>query len=265
MDIMAVIGLLGAAALVFYGVWDGGSLDNFISSSAVAITVGGTFAALMITFPMKSFAAVPKLLFRAFLSRAHNPGKYVADIVEIAADAKRNGMLYVEKKLPLYKDAFLRKGIGLAVDEKDPGDARYALEAELNKMAERHKAGVKFFEKGATFAPGFGMIGTLTGLINMLMNTEDPGGITKGMAAALVTTFYGLLMANLIFLPIGNKLKKRSEEEILCRQIIIEGVISIINEETPKQVQEKLESYIPPKMRTAEADRLEKSKDYERL
>lgn len=258
MDIMSVIGILGSAALLIYGILDGGSIENFINSSSAAITVGGTVAALMITFPMKVFAAMPKLLLKIFLPGEYNPVKYVTDIVEISTDAKKNGMLYVEEKIPHYKDSFLCKALTLAVDSTAPEEIRHTMETELGYMIERHKSGVRFFEKGAVLAPGFGMIGTLTGLINMLMQTEDPTGITHGMASALITTFYGLIMANVIFLPMGNKLRKRSDEEVLCKQIIIEGVVSIANGETPKQIQEKLDSYIPPSMR--KFDKINKSK-----
>lgn len=249
MDIMSVIGLLGAAGLVIYGVLDGGSLDNFINSAAAAITVGGTFAALMITFPMKTFAALPKLLLKIFFPGRYDPKKYVIEIVGIAVDAKRNGMLSVEKKITLYKDAFLRKAVTLAADSVGPEEIRDIMEREISHMVERHKTGFLFFEKGAVLAPGFGMAGTLTGLINMLMQAEDPAGITHGMAAALITTFYGLLMANVVFLPMGNKLRQRSGEEVLCKQIITEGIVSIANGENPNQIQEKLESYIPPSAR----------------
>ena len=252
MDIMALIGLLGAAGLVAYGVWDGGTADNFISSSAVAITIGGTLAALMITFPMKVFVSIPKLLFKVFFSRPHNPQKYVVELMALSIDIKRNGMLNVERKIMTYKDAFMRKGVQLAADGANPKEVRHIMETELDYMVERHKSGVRFFEKGAVYAPGFGMLGTLTGLINMLMQADDPGGITNGMAAALVTAFYGLIMANIIFLPMGNKLRRKSDEEVLCKQIIIEGVISIMNEENPLQIQEKLISFIPPSMRSAD-------------
>ena len=254
MDIMSLIGLLGAAGLMFYGMVDGGSADNFISASSVAITVGGTFAALMITFPLKVFVSIPKLLAKVFLPRIYDfdPQKYVSYLYEIAYYAKKDGILSVEEKIPEYKDGFLRKAVQLAVDSEPPENIREIMETELGYMIERHKSVIKFFEKGAIFAPGFGMLGTLAGLINMLMQAQDPIGITRGMAGALVTTFYGLILANVIFLPIGNKLQKRSDGEVLCRQLTIEGIISVLNGETPLQIQGKLISYIPPHMRNLE-------------
>jgi chemotaxis protein MotA len=251
MDIMSLIGLVAAAGLLLYGVSDGGSIENFISPGAAAITAGGTLAALMITFPLKTFAALPRLLARIFLPRAFNfdPRKYIADIEEIAVGAKKHGILYLDEKIPEYKDDFLRKGIQLTVDSGSPENIRDIMETDLGYMIERHKSGVRFFEKGAAYAPGFGMLGTLSGLINMLAQAQNPAGITGNMAAALITTFYGLIIANVIFLPLAGKLQKRSEEEVLCKQLVIEGLVSIANGENPKQIQQKLISYVPPAMR----------------
>ena len=247
MDIMSLIGLFGAVGLLFFGMTAGGAqINSFHDIGSVAITVGGTFAALMLTFPMRTFAELPKMILKIFLpGKTFSPQKYAAAIVEIAIDERKNGILFLERKLSEYKDVFLRKGVQFIVDDEKPEEIREKMGAEIKYMAERHKQGVRFFEKGATLAPGFGILGTLTGLINMLAQAETPDGIMSGMAAALITTFYGLILANLIFIPMGNKLQKRSDEEILCKQMIIEGVIAVVNGESPKQISEKLEAYVP--------------------
>jgi len=251
MDIMSFIGLIAAAGLLVYGISDGGSVSDFIASGSVAVTAGGTFAALMIAFPPRVFASLPKLLAKIFLPGLYdfNPQKYVGIIAEIADDAKKYGILYLDGKLHDYKDEFIRKGIQLAVDSEQPEAVRDALETELGYMIERHKSGIRFFEKGAAYAPGFGLLGTLSGLIKLLADADDPSKIAGGMAAALITMFYGLILANVIFLPMGNKLKKRSDEEVLCKQLVIEGVVAIIEGGTPSQIKEKLMPYIPPSMR----------------
>jgi len=251
MNIMSLIGLIAAALLMIYGISDGGDINNFISPGAAAVTLGGTFAALMLTFPLRTFASMPKLLLRVFFPRTFNfdPRRYITDIEEITVSAKKYGMLYFEEKIPEYKDKFLQKAIQLAVDSEDAETIREVMETELGCMVERHKTGIQFFEKGAVYAPGFGMLGTLSGLVNMLAQAEDPAGITKSMAAALIATFYGLIIANVIFLPLSVRLQKRSDEEALCKQLVIEGIAAVVNGEGPKQIQERLISYVPPAMR----------------
>ncbi|MCL2775787.1 MAG: motility protein A [Oscillospiraceae bacterium] len=253
MDILSVMGLIAAAGFIIYGITGGGAqlsqITNFFVLSGVAITVGGTFAALMLMFPVKVFASLPKMLAKIFKPQKFNLPDYIAEVVTIAHEARKNGILSLEEKLPAYKDEFMRKGLQLAVDSTDPDTIRDIMETELGFMIERHNLGIQFFEKGAALAPGFGLLGTLVGLINMLATLDNPNNLTKGMAVALVTTFYGSLLSNVVFLPMGNKLQKRSDEEVLCKQIIIEGVVAIANGESPKQIQEKLLSYVPPAMR----------------
>ena len=253
MDMLSIIGVIAAVGLMIFGMSDSGGnlmqLINFYDVPSIAITVGGTFASLMIMFPLKVFAALPKMLIKIFKPQQFNLRDSVTEIVGIAHDARKNGLLSLEENLSDYKDEFLRKGIQLVIDSTDPESLREIMEAELGFMMERHKAGVSFFEKGATLAPGFGMLGTLVGLINMLATMDDPDNLTRGMSIALVTTFYGSVLANIIFLPMGNKLQKRSDEEVLCRQIAIEGIVAVVNRENPNQIREKLISYIPPSMR----------------
>ena len=151
-------------------------------------------------------------------------------------------------------DEFLKKGIQLVVDGTDPDLVRDILEIELSFLEDRHRLGKDVFEALGTFAPAFGMIGTLIGLIQMLANLDDPSSIGSGMAIALLTTFYGALMANFLFLPMAGKLSVRNNEEMLIRQVIVEGVLAIQNGENPRIVQEKLKSFFPPKMRLVEEE-----------
>jgi len=250
MDIMSITGIFAAAALLIYGmVAGGGELNNFFDIKSAAIVLGGTLAALMIIFPLKSFASLPKLIIKIFTPKQFDPRKYISDVVAAAYLVKKDGLLSLEDMIPEYKDVLMRKGIQLAVDSTEPEEIREILETELGYMTDRHKAGVQFFEKGAVLAPGFGMLGTLVGLINILIRADNPEGITVSMAAALITTFYGLILANIIFLPMGNKLQRISEDEVLCKKIIIEGITAIMTGESPKQIYEKLTAYVTPAMR----------------
>jgi len=254
MDIMSIIGLIGCVGFIFYGIMDSGVINNFFDLPSIVIVVGGTFTALMITFPLKVFAGLPKQLLKIFVPQKFYPLSYISDIVTIATDVRKSGILSQEDKISDYKDEFLRKGLQLAVDSTETDLLRDIMETELMFMIDRHKLGISFFEKGAALAPGFGMIGTLIGLINMLAGMGDGGDINAlvaNMGVALVTTFYGSMLANVLFLPIANKLMQRSDDEVLCKQIVIEGLISIKNGESPKPIEEKLLSYIPPAMRTA--------------
>lgn len=251
MDIMSIIGMIAAWGLVVYGILGSGKMEYFIDYPSVAITIGGTFAALMITFPLKTFASLPKAFARVFVPQKFNPRTYIDDVVQIATDVRKNGILSMEDKIVEFKDDFLKKGMQLAVDAAEQDVMRDVMETELMFMMDRHKDVVAFFEKGAGLAPGFGMIGTLIGLINMLADMSDVESLVSNMAVALITTFYGSMLANIIFLPMANKLQKRSDEEVLCKQIIIEGIIAIVNGDAPRRIEEKLLSYIPPAMRKA--------------
>jgi len=255
MDIMSIIGLLGCFGFIVFGIMESGEIGNFIETTSILIVLGGTFTALMFTFPLKVFIGIPKQLLKVFVPQKFNPRTYIADIVQIATDVRKSGLLSQEDKINDYKDDFLKKGVQLAVDSTEADALRDIMEIELVFMTDRHKLGISFFEKGAALAPGFGMLGTLVGLINMLSGMGEGGDVAQlvsDMGVALITTFYGSILANALFLPIANKLAKRSEEEVLCKQITIEGLISIINGENPRQIGEKLLSYIPPAMRTME-------------
>ena len=255
MDILSIIGLVGAFAVVFVGIAiaGGGFIPErafaFLDAASFALVVGPTIFSLMLMFPMKVFAGLGKAFKKIFVPEKFNPQMYITEIVNIAQDVRRNGLLSIDEKIPTYKDEFLRKGLQLAVDSTEEEMLRDIMETELGFMIDRHRLGVQWFEKGAALAPAFGMVATLIGLINMLGDMDDPDSLMANMGMAMITTVYGCLLANIVFLPIGNKLQKRSDEEVLCKQIVIEGVLSIVNGENPNQIREKLTSYIPPAMR----------------
>jgi chemotaxis protein MotA len=214
--------------------------DSFVDVPSLAITVGGCFAALMVAFPLSDFAKFPKWAGICFMPSKYDPQDYIAQIVEFAKEARIKGLLSLEDKLAEANDEFLKSSLMLVVDSVEPEKVHNLLQAELDKMDERHGVGRSFMEQGGAFAPGFGMIGTLIGLVNMLKDMSDPNSIGPAMATALLTTLYGSMLANLLFSPMANKLSVRHNEEYLCRELIVEGVEAIQAGENPKFIEEKL-------------------------
>jgi chemotaxis protein MotA len=250
-DIATVIGLVAAFGLVIWGILLGGSLSQFWDAPSVAIVVGGTTAALLVSFPLAKVLGLAQVLRKAFFAVPQDPGAVIAKMVRYAERARREGMLALEEESEEEPDQFLRKGLRLAVDGTDPQLLEKILETDIGQIEARHKSGKNVLETGGTFAPAFGMIGTLIGLINMLAALEDPSSIGAGMATALITTFYGALLANAVFLPLAGKLEVRSGEEILVKEMIIDGIMAIQSGDSPRIVEEKLKSFLSPAQRTA--------------
>lgn len=253
MDLMSILGwILGIVLILFGIIFDSGTgnllmenLKNFWNAPSVAVVLGGVAAALMVSFPIKCFIRVPKHLKIVLFPTKYNPLDYIAQIVELAKEARINGLLSLESKLEDTKDPFLKSSMMLVVDAVEPEKVKRLLETELDYLDERHAQDRAFYDKAAAYSPAFGMIGTLMGLVNLLKELNDPDKIAPAMALALVTTFYGTILANLIFTPISNKLRVRHEEEYLCKMIIAEGVESIQAGDNPRFVEEKLTQLIP--------------------
>ncbi|MBU9739288.1 motility protein A [Diplocloster agilis] len=253
MDIMSILGLLMAVILVLFGIMFDtntmkvvlGNLNAFISYPSLAITVGGTIGVMMLSFPASSFRKIGKHLKIVFRPKKFDPGESIRQIVELATEARMKGLLSLEDKLMDIDDPFLYNSLMLVVDSVDLEKVRGVMETELEQFDERHALDRSFYEKAASYAPAFGMIGTLVGLVLMLGNMNDVNSLAAGMATALITTFYGSLMANVICLPIASKLKVRHDEEFLCKQLIMEGVLAIQEGENPKFIEEKLYKLLP--------------------
>ncbi len=225
----------------------GNFADSFVDVPSIAITVGGCFAALMVAFPISTWAKFPKYVAICFMPNKYDPQEYIEQIIEFAKEARVKGLLSLEDKLAGTQDAFLKSSLMLVVDSVEPEKVHNLLQAELDKLDERHGLGRTFMDMGAAFAPGFGMIGTLIGLVNMLKDMSDPNSIGPAMAVALLTTLYGSFLANLIFSPMANKLTMRHNEEYLCKELICEGVEAIQAGENPKFIEEKLNLLIVQK------------------
>ncbi len=253
MDIATLVGFIAGSALIVWGMSNGGSgLAIFVNIPSIAIVVGGGTAAVMVCFPMPQVIGAMKVVKNAFMPQTLRTENIVSTIVSFAEKARREGLLTLEEDAAELDNDFLQKAIQLVVDGTDPELVRDILEIELAFLEDRHRLGREIFEQLGAFLPAFGMIGTLIGLIAMLANLDDPSSIGGGMAVALLTTFYGAVLANFVALPIAKKLGIRSQEEVLMRQVIVEGVLSIQNGENPRIVHEKLKAFFPSNMRKGE-------------
>lgn len=261
MDLATLIGLVTGIGLIAWAIFTGtkGNPGIFLDPASIAIVVGGAIAACLISFPLKKVMEILKVVKHAFLSRNASPAQLIQDMVSYAEVARRDGILSLENLARDIDDEFIVKGIQMAVDGSDPELIEQVLTSELDAVLERHEQGRGLFESLGKYAPAFGMIGTLVGLVIMLRNMNDPSSIGGGMAVALLTTLYGALLANLIALPIADKLKLRSAEERLHKEIVIRGVMAIQSGDNPRIVEQKLKTYLSPSQRR----RLDREEDAE--
>lgn len=261
MDITTIIGIIVAGGLVFSAIIMGGPATWFINPPSIMIVVGGTMGATFINYPLSEVLGVLGVAKNVVLHRSQSFGKLIALIVDFAKKARREGMLSFESQLKDIEDPFLAKGLQLAIDGMESDAIEAVLSTEIQFIEQRHKLGADIFTSMGTFAPAVGMLGTIIGLVQMLMQMEDPSQIGAPMAVALLTTFYGTLLANLLFLPISGKLKTRSKEEVLLKQMVLEGIISIQAGDNHRIVEQKLKAFISPKKReTAETEKAEAEK-----
>lgn len=249
MDIATIIGILSGLGLIGYTIISEGNLDIFLHLPSLMIVGGGSMAAILVNFPLKEVIGVMGVVRKAFTNDEVQATDIIDLFVELSTKARRDGILAIDKELHKIDDDFMRKGLEMAVDGIEPESIKNVMEAELNYLIERHKKGQSIFMALGSYAPAFGMIGTLMGLIAMLKTLDDPSNIGSGMAVALITTFYGSLFANLLFLPIAGKLKNRSDHEVVIKEMMIDGILSIQYGEHPKTISRKLLNYISPKMR----------------
>lgn len=244
MDLTSIIGIVvGMILIVFVGIGPK-DLGNFWDPASVAIVVGGTLSAVVASYPFNLLKETVKHTRILFQGKRYNVGELIDTLVEMAQIARKNGLLALEEKANEQDDAFFQQGIMLIVDATEPEEVRSMMENELELMDQRHEEGLGIYEKAAAYAPAFGMIGTLVGLVNMLMSMDlEEGGsaaVGPAMATALITTFYGCMLANLFFMPIAKKLRVRNEEELLYKQIMLEGILAIQAGDNPKFLKEKL-------------------------
>ncbi len=249
MDIATVLGIVSAFGLVLIAIFMGGGLGLFINIPSLMIVVGGTLGATMINYPLKDVLGVIKVVKNALFTKNIPVQDLIKQFIDFAQKSRKEGILSLEGEIKNLDNEFLKKGIQLSIDGLEPQEIRTIMETELDFLRARHQLGAEIFTTMGTFAPALGMIGTLIGLVQMLQTMDDPSSIGPAMAVALLTTFYGSIMANIVCMPIAGKLKTRSKEEGLIKEMTIEGVISLSNGDNPRIIEQKLHAFIPPSMR----------------
>lgn len=251
MDLGTIIGAVaGVAFVVFAIVANGSGLGPYMNLPSFIMVIGGSFAAMVVANPLARMLGIVRYVRIALRTPDWQEEKIISDLVAFSERARREGLLALEDNLDEVEDEFMRKGIQLVVDGTDPDIIKAILYHDLNEIQSRHESGITIFDTWSKVAPAFGMIGTLVGLIAMLVNLGgDTSVIGQGMALALVTTFYGALLANLFLIPLKTKLQDRDKEETRVKEIVIEGILSIQSGDNPRILLEKLVSFLPPNQR----------------
>ncbi len=249
MDLATLIGLVGAVGVVLGAIFMGGSAPTFFEIASLLIVFGGTMLATLIKFPLGHFLGAFKVAIKAFLYKEPDPEGLIGEAVELAGIARKKGMLALEG-VEISND-FLKRGIQMLADGQEPDFVQRVLNRDINLTIERHERSEAIFRAIGDVAPAMGMIGTLIGLVQMLANMDDPKQIGPAMAVALLTTLYGAVLANIVALPIADKLAHRNTDERLSRSLILESIISIQEGLNPKVMEELLKTYLPTGKREA--------------
>jgi chemotaxis protein MotA len=248
------LGMGSALLLIAIAIAPGASYAAFWDAPSFAVVVGGAIAATCIAFPLRTLFLFPKVMKKVFSPNVQELRPVISQLVEFAEIARRDGILALENKTEEITDPFILLGIQMAVDGTDAELMEKVLQTEIDAVAERHKSGKALFDTVGRYAPAFGMIGTLLGLIIMLGNMEDPAAIGPGMAVALITTLYGAVVSNLIFLPFADKLAFYSKRELETREVILRGILSIQEGDNPRILEQKLSTYLPKSDREQPAE-----------
>lgn len=246
MDVATIVGLALGFFLLAAEAGRGGNYGTFMEKSAIIIIFGGCFSALLVAFPLKNVLSLPKVLKKTLLAHSRPHREIIADLVKYAEIARRDGILSLESMTETIQDKFIVKGIQMAVDGTDPELIQQILEGELESENERHSMGRSLLEVVGKYAPAYGIIGTVIGLVLMLSQMEDASKIGEGMAVAFLATLYGAVTANVVCLPLADKLRLRGKEEMLTKQIIIRGIMSIQSGDNPRIVEQKLKTFLSP-------------------
>ncbi|MEQ8843778.1 MAG: motility protein A [Phycisphaerales bacterium] len=253
MDIGTVVGLVLAFLAIVIAVFigGGGNVMALVDPTSVFVVIFGATGAVVVSFPLARITGLVAVVKKSLFVEAGDPAETIAELVRYAEVARREGILSLENLMGEMKDPFIVRGVKMAVDGTDPELIQTILDTELDALTERHQQGKAVLDALAKYAPAFGMIGTLLGLIFMLRSMDDPSAIGPGMAVALITTLYGALIANLFASPIADKLAAKDAEELLIKTIIVTGVMSIQSGDNPRVVESKLLTFLPPAKRDA--------------
>ncbi len=255
MDKATVIGIVVSYAFVLASLVTGAGIMTYVNIPSVLIVIGGTLGILFINFPMSDVLGTLGPLKKAFFHKSENIDELITDLVEYSVKARKNGILSLENSIEEMDGSLMKTGLQMVLDGEDPKTVKAILETDLENREDRHKVAIAIFDSIGAYAPAMGMIGTLIGLVAMLKTMQDPSTIGPNMAVALITTFYGAIIANMFALPISGKLALRANEESLIGQIVIEGIMSIQQGDNPRIMEQKLHTFLPPRKRKSQFDK----------
>jgi len=253
MDPATLIGIIVSLGLVGWTILSGDGAMTFLNVPSIVIVFGGTLGATLVCFPMGNVLGAMGILKKAFLFKAQTNNEIITGMEEMAKRARKEGLLSLQTAAGEVTDEFYKQGLQLVVDGQEADTIESILVTEISYIKSRHSTGAEVLRAAGTYAPAFGMIGTVIGLIQMLQNMSDPASIGPAMAVALVTTFYGALLSNVVFLPLVTKLEQRSIQEVEQKKLITEGLLSIQAGDNPRILVQKLNGFVQPKQRVQEA------------
>jgi len=263
MDVSSLTGLLGVFIIVIVAIITKGSAGAFLDIASTLIVLAGTTAAVLTSYPIDKLKNTVNIMRKAFKDDSYEVKKTISQLSQLSYIAKRDGLLAMEKMVDEIEDEFMKKGILLIVDGSEPKMIERILSLELENMVDRHREGEGVLKSFGKFSPAFGMIGTLIGLILMLKNLDDVASLGPSMGVALITTFYGTLLANGVFIPLAGKLRFKSDQEVKYRTMVIEGILSVQAGETPLMIEEKLKTFIEQGKRDEELEEPEEETEEE--
>lgn len=245
MDIATVLGVFSAFGLVVGTILMGGGFGLFINIPSLLIVVGGTLGVTLINYPIRDVFGVFNVAKKAIFTPNMPVNKLIRRFVEYANKSRKEGILALESEIKSVKDDFLKKGVQLSIDGLEPQDINQILETEIEFIRNRHQLGAEIFSTMGAYALALGMIGTLIGLVQMLQKMESPSTIGPAVAIALLATFYGAVMANIVCIPLSGKLRTRSKEEVLIKEMAVQGIMCLSNGDNPRILEQKLKAFIP--------------------
>ena len=249
MDIATVIGIILCFGAMFGPIILAGQMNLYINIPSIIIVFMGAFAATLASYDLKDMINLTKVTMNAVFTKPVDQGKIIDNMVSLGEKARREGVLALEREIGGLDDLFLKKAVQLAVDGNEPDVIENVMATEIENLQERHKVGKAMCEAMSNFGPAYGMAATVIGLIAMLDSLDDPSNLGAGMSLALITTFYGSILANAISLPLASKLEMRSKQEIQVKNMVLFGVLSIQSGDNPRVTRDKLETFVAPKFR----------------
>ena len=249
MDLSTILGIIAAFGLMIAAISNGGGIVLFLNFPSALIVIGGTLGATLVHYPFKDVFGTFSIAKKTLFLQESSPESRIEQVVRYAGKARKEGILSLQSVMGEIADPFFVKGLQLAVDGQEPDALKEMLDREIEYIQDRHDKGAEIMVSMGTYAPALGMIGTLIGLVQMLQTMEDPSTIGPAMALALLTTFYGAVIANVLCLPMAGKLRNRSRSEVLDKTLVAEGLKSILEGENPRIIEQKLHAFVAPKQR----------------